>query len=292
MSEAVTFEQRKAAYLNQANAEAGTLTASNAIKAYGALDVTNTFKSYGDGKVAGRGPLSLVDPIRQLANRVSAFFENDPDVIVVSNIDNFQDIGPDEDVSVALNIYVKTNINHSTATYSHTDLSKAVGIGNLINRDMVFREEYVAPDDTDHARNHHLIVKVFACGAITPSKAAELGLQAAGDEESPIWEVPALTTEQIAERTEDSNWEDFKNAFKGNGNIVTIKEFEHGFGLDLKHFVECTREPVTWQEDNLCSLYGYNSALAVDLLKLIFPVVSELQLSTYARPNNTKGAWA
>lgn len=282
---ATTFETRKTAYLNQATAEADTLTEGNAVKAYTpVLDTNTTVLSFSDGLIADRGPLCLCDPLTQLASRLNAFFNHDPDVIIVSNIDNSHAIGPEEEHYTALNVYVKTSIMNN-----NFDVDKAVAIGNLLYRDLVVPEEYEGSDGIVHTRIHHLIIKVFACGALTPTIANQHGLLATGDE-SIFWEVPELTPEALDALTKEEKWEMVKLALTGNTNIYNLVKVENKFARMPWYFIEASRVPITWSEDNLTNLYGYNTALPIDLLRMFFRFMDEFQVSTYARENNTKHA--
>ena len=59
--------------------------------------------------------------------------------------------------------------------------------------------------------------------------------------------------------------------------------FEFDDGMNTWRFIECSRLPVVFQEDNLSSARGFNSILPADLFPLVFPVFGKFNIATYAR---------
>ncbi len=84
-------------------------------------------------------------------------------------------------------------------------------------------------------------------------------------------------------------WMWLKKAFKGNKNVIQeYYDFQDTSGNDWR-FIECSRLPVVFSEDNLTSARGFNSILPADLLPLVFSVFGKFQIATYARKNLLNG---
>lgn len=83
-------------------------------------------------------------------------------------------------------------------------------------------------------------------------------------------------------------WKWLKEALRDNKNIIQhFDEFED-YGGNEWRFIECSRLPVVFQEDNLSSSRGFNSILAADLIPVIFAVFGSYQIATYARQDMVK----
>jgi len=203
------------------------------------------------------------------------------------------------------------------------DYEKAEALSNVIRHRHNFTEIFEGTDQRFHLRNHVLIVHVLTLDAIVPTQTGGGGTnpdtveddQKTGIEElyglEPIdWNDPEnsgcvdrlspLATEESTtpkgwpEEWEQLAWEDdpshagawkwkwLKKALKGNKNIKNMS-FEFNDGMNTWRFIECGYLPVVFREDNLTSVYGFNSILPADLLPLIFPVKGGFQVGTYAR---------
>ena len=77
-------------------------------------------------------------------------------------------------------------------------------------------------------------------------------------------------------------WKWLKQALAGNPNIANTS-FEFNDGMNTWRFIECSRIPVVFNEDNLTSARGFNSILAADLLPQIFAIFGRFNVATYAR---------
>lgn len=82
-------------------------------------------------------------------------------------------------------------------------------------------------------------------------------------------------------------WKWLRQALEGNPNIADMS-FEFNDGMNTWHFIECSRLPVVFQEDNLTSSRGFNSILPADLLPLVFSVFGRFNIATYARQSMLK----
>ena len=90
-----------------------------------------------------------------------------------------------------------------------------------------------------------------------------------------------------AEQASKWKWKWLKQALEGNPNIVDTS-FEFEDGMNTWRFIECSRIPVVFQEDNLCSARGFNSILPADLFPIVFSVFGRFNIATYARKNMMK----
>jgi hypothetical protein len=90
-----------------------------------------------------------------------------------------------------------------------------------------------------------------------------------------------------AEQASKWKWKWLKQALEGNPNIADMS-FEFEDGMNTWHFIECSRLPIVFQEDNLCSARGFNSILPADLFPLVFSVFGRFNIATYARKSMMK----
>lgn len=200
------------------------------------------------------------------------------------------------------------------------DYEKAQNLSNVIRHRHTFTETYDGSDDRVHVRDHILIVRVFVISAVDPDGPGggdnpwiaddntDSGLTEIFGLEPVDWndtegngcyerlapsdtsesDIPKGFPDEYEQRQWESNshsgaaawkWIWLKGALKGNKNIVSMsKEFNDG--LNIWRFIECSYLPISFQEDNLTSVTGYNSILAADLLPLVFAVFSGYQIST------------
>lgn len=233
-----------------------------------------TYAPYTEGWKVGGG-LTLVDPITQIARRIRAFFQYDPDVITAYHINNQAVVEPGEDHVAELCIFVQCGKDVE-------DTAKADAISNFIRHRHVFTEYKM---DGTVLRNHVLNVRVFAIGAIDPNDKEQV---AKGDR---ISECPFIVDEskQTACNTL-AKYEMLRIAFATNPYIARMQKYVAPVTGSIWYFIECSRNPVTFQEDNLTNITGYNSALAAEILGLVFVFAGDFQISTIAETKtNTLG---
>jgi len=202
------------------------------------------------------------------------------------------------------------------------DVEKAQCLSNVIRHRHTIQENFLGSDDKIHLRNHYLLVHVCTIDAIDPdgvgggsdpwtidddidSGVKEVyGLEpidwsdsvhsgcnerlAPSDESSS--DIPKGAPDEYEQRQWEANpdalvwkWQWLKVALRGNKNVLSSKEFLDKFSNTTWRFIECNYIPVSFIEDNLTSIRGYNSVLAADLLPLIFSVFDKIQISTYVR---------
>ena len=201
------------------------------------------------------------------------------------------------------------------------NVEKAQCLANVIRHRHTIPETFEGSDGQLHARNHYLIVRVCTVDAVDPDGEGggenpwisdddtDKGVKEIFGLEPINWDdmdgygcnerlAPSDTSESdipkgVPEEYEQKQWEQnpgssawkwswFKNALKGNKNIMDTT-YEFFDGMNTWRFVECSRIPVVFLEDNLTSTRGFNSILPADLLPLIFSVFGGYQISTYAR---------
>ena len=109
-----------------------------------------------------------------------------------------------------------------------------------------------------------------------------------------LWETGFTGTDPdgqpvVVSNVQACNWKMkwLREALRDNPNIVDMS-YEFNDGLNQWRFIECSRLPVVFGEDNLSSARGFNSILAADLLPVIFPLFGSFQISTYARKSMIK----
>ena len=218
-------------------------------------------------EIFGRG-LTLCDPITQIAKRIEAFFRNDPDVIVSYTINNSVPLEEGQDQHAELRLYL-------------TDEVKAGCLDNIVRHQHVYEE--LKGMDGSHLRNHYLDVKVFLATSIDPMDPAQEG-------EIPVSQLP--TPDEATQASYDGGdmkerkCEWLRTAFKRNRNVVNLKTYLDPLTGTRWDFIECSRDPVTFMEDNLLSFKGYTSVLPADLMPLVFVFAGGFQISTYAKDVN------
>ena len=201
------------------------------------------------------------------------------------------------------------------------DYEKAQNLANVIRHRHTFTETYDGSDGRVHVRDHILLVRVFTISAVDPDGPGggdnpwiaddntDSGLTEIFGLEPIDWDdpegngceerlapsdtsesdIPKGAPEEYEQRQWEANsrsgacawkWKWLKKALTGNKNVISFsKEFDDG--MNIWRFIECTYLPITFQEDNLTSMKGYNSILAADLLPLVFSVFGKFQISTY-----------
>lgn len=232
-----------------------------------------TYLSFREGWKTGSptttAPLTLCDPLTQIARRIKAFFKDDKDVIVAANINNNVVVEAGQDHVAEVCIYVQCGEDID-------DTRKADCISNWI------RHRHVIPEygfDGSLLRNHILNVRVFAVGAIDPNDPA----QTANPER--LSECVFITdeTEQYGSGSNErwaSKYAQLERAFKGNPAVAKMFSYKTVTGT-VWGFIECSRNALVFQEDNLTQIGGYKSELAADLLPLIFVFNGEFQIATH-----------
>lgn len=200
------------------------------------------------------------------------------------------------------------------------DYEKAQNLSNVIRHRHTFTETYDGSDGRVHVREHILIVRVFTLNAVDPDGPGggsdpfiaddntDSGLTEIFGLEPVDWDdpygngcnerlapsdtsesdIPKGFPEEYEQRQWESNsrsgaavwkWRWIQGALKGNKNIVKFSK-EYDDGMNIWRFIECTYLPISFQEDNLTSMSGYNSILASDLLPLVFSIFGGYQVST------------
>lgn len=232
-----------------------------------------TYASYTEGYKVGGG-FTLCDPLTQIARRIQGFFEKDPEVITAFNVNNQFVPGEGQDHQAELCVYVQCGKDV-------TDTQKADSISAFI------RHRHVYPEygfDGSVIRNHVLNVRVFAVGAVDPNDPSQT---------ERISECTFITdeAEQCNPRKIAQKWEMLKIAFRNNPNVADMDSFTSITGA-IWRFIECARDPITFQEDNLTNLTGYNSVLAADILPLVFVFNGDFQISTATAEKTAKLGYA
>lgn len=107
----------------------------------------------------------------------------------------------------------------------------------------------------------------------------EIGFQGTDIDGTPVSVSP--------EQASKWKWKWLREALRDNPNITDMS-LELSDGMNTWRFIECSRFPVAFQEDNLTSARGFNSILPADLLPLVFAVFGKYCISTYARQSMLK----
>lgn len=240
---------------------------------------TTTYASYSDGYKVGGG-LTLCDPLTQIAKRIQAFFADDPDVITTYKINNNVDLEPPkydkdgkdgkpgQDHLAELCIYVQSG-------QSVEDTTKADCISNYI------RHRHVLPEYTFDGvliRNHILNVRVFAVGAVDPHDTTQT-------ERISECAFPTDEKAQCDGKKRAFKWECLRRAFYNNPSIADMTECTALTGTKW-YFIECRRDPLTFQEDNLTNFNGFKSELVESILPLVFVFNGDFQISTKAQSSD------
>lgn len=202
------------------------------------------------------------------------------------------------------------------------DVEKAQCLSNVIRHRHTVPEIYESASNGEfHIRNHYLLVRVFTIDAIDPDGEnggsdpwisdddTNAGIKEIFGLEPIDWndmnsngcndrlapsddsssDIPKGVPDEYEQRQWETNpgplawkWKWLKTALKGNKNIINFHDLKDVF-YNTWRFIECSYVPVSFMEDNLTSVRGYNSILAAELLPLIFSVFDKFQISTYVR---------
>ena len=155
---------------------------------------------------------------------------------------------------------------------SRIPTASALGVCQIRHRHVFTEYKF----DGSVLRNHILNVRVFAVSAIDPNDPEQV------KDRQRVSECTFISDEstQMDGRKIPFKWQCLKAAFKNNPFVAKMNEYVAPVTGTTWRFIECSRNPVTFQEDNLTNIVGFNSVLAADLLPLVFVIGGEFQIST------------
>lgn len=202
------------------------------------------------------------------------------------------------------------------------EYEKAQCLSAVVRRRHVYPEVFEMTSTTGYGyREHILLVRVIAVDGVDPDKNygggdsratteddTESGLtelyglepinwndltQGCRDRLSPLdtseSDIPKGAPEEYEQAQWETNpaqcawkWRWLKGAIKGNKNVTTAGH-EFYDGQNTWRFIECSKVPVSFPEDDITAYSGITVLLPVDLFGLVFATFGKFQIGTYAR---------